>query len=337
MSRRVLVIGTGSIGERHLRCFSQTGRAVMSICEPNEKLRRRIEGTYQVERSHPDLADFLADPPEAAIICTPAQLHVPIATQLAELGVHLLIEKPVSTSIAGVEELALIAQYQKITVAVAYVLRTNPSLSAMRDAIHSGRFGEPVQLVFSSGQNFPFFRPAYRETYYASRATGGGAIQDALTHGMNAAEWLIGPITKLAADAGHQLLAGVDVEDTAHVIARHGSVMASYSLNQYQAPNETTFTVVCTGGTLRCQLHRARWLWQVSPELDWTEGGHHPVERDEMFVAQANMFLDAVDQQSRPLCTLDQGLQSLRVNLAVLRAADQRTWQTIDLEGSFNG
>jgi predicted dehydrogenase len=333
VSHRVLIIGVGSIGERHLRCFQQTGRAVISVCEPNEKLCQQIENTYTVDRCRANLDDFLADPPDAAVVCTPSPMHVPIASKLADVGVHLLIEKPLSTSIAGVAELASISQRRQVTVAVAYVLRTDPALSAMRDAILSGRFGDPLQLVFACGQNFPFFRPAYREIYYASHATGGGAIQDALTHGINAAEWLIGPMTEVAADASHQLLDGVEVEDTAHVIARHGNVMASYSLNQYQAPNETTFTVVCSDGTLRCQLHRSRWSWQVSPESDWTEGGHYPAERDHMFVAQANMFLDAIEQRSPPLCTLEEGLQTLRVNLAVLRSADQRTWQTINPQG----
>ncbi len=329
MNHRVLVIGTGSIGERHLRCFANTQRAVIWICEPNDDLRQRIENTYAPERCSAQLSDLLADPPDAAVICTPAPLHLSMARQLAEAGVHLLIEKPLGTSTEGVDELAALAEQRKITVAVAYVLRTNRSLSAMRDAIESGRFGTPLQLVFTGGQHFPFYRPAYREVYYADRATGGGAIQDALTHGFNAAEWLIGPITEVAADASHQLLPGVDVEDTVHVIARHGAVMASYSLNQYQAPNETTFTVVCTEGTLRCQLHRSRWFWQVSPESDWTLGGYHPVERDEMFAAQANRFLDAIEQQCTPLCTLAEGLQTLRVNLAVLRAADERSWQAI--------
>jgi predicted dehydrogenase len=251
---------------------------------------------------------------------------------LAAAGVQLLIEKPLSTSTDGLDQLAGVCERRQTKVAVAYVLRAHQSLSAMRDAILSGRFGHPLQLVFVAGQDFPHFRPAYREIYYASRRTGGGAIQDALTHGVNAAQWLIGPMTEVAADASHQMLEGVEVEDTVHVIARHGDVMASYSLNQYQAPNETTFTVVCREGTLRCQLHRDRWSWQTSPQSDWTEAGHHPIERDDLFVSQANMFLDVIEERARPLCTLDEGAQTLRANLAILAAAEQRSWQRVGAE-----
>src|SRR5690606_32808909 len=129
-----------------------------------------------------------------------------------------------------------------VVAGVAYVYRAHPALEEMRQAIASGRFGRPVELVAVLGQHFPFYRPAYRTIYYRDRATGGGAIQDALTHVLNAGEWLVGPITRLACDAEHLVLDGVDVEDTVHLLARHGRVMASYSLNQHQAPNESTIT-----------------------------------------------------------------------------------------------
>ena len=48
----------------------------------------------------------------------------------------------------------------------------------------------------------------------------------------------------------------MDVEDTVHVLARHGDVLASYSLNQHQAPNEVTLTVVCERGTVRWEARR---------------------------------------------------------------------------------
>lgn len=328
-SPRILIVGVGSIGERHLRCFGETDRAILSICEVNDQLRDDIAGRYGVDRCFSGIDEVFEDLPDAAVICTPAHLHVPIAIRLAEAGVHLLIEKPLSTSLASVEQLLEIVEENRLTAGVAYVLRMHAVLAEMRDAIRSGRFGRPVQLIFQSGQHFPFYRPAYREIYYRDRATGGGAIQDALTHGLNAAEWLIGPITQVAADADHQVLDGVDVEDTVHVIARHDSVMACYSINQHQAANETTLTIVCTDGTLRCELHHQRWLWQISPEATWTEASRHSYERDDLFVAQAEMFLDALAGNCEVACSLSAALQTLKVNMAVLEAAEQREWRRL--------
>lgn len=326
---RVLVIGVGSIGERHLRCFLNTDRVEAAFVEVNSTLRETIAGRYPAARPYATLEAGLADEPELAVIATPAQLHIPMARQLAEAGVHLLIEKPLSTSLAGIEPLIETAVKRGIKVSIAYVYRSHPVLTAMRKEILSGRFGKPVQLITVSGQHFPTYRPAYRTIYYTKRETGGGAIQDALTHLINAGEWLLGPIDRLVADAAHQVLEGVEVEDTVHLLARHGSVLANYGMNQYQAPNETSITVVCERGTAQFQAHENAWRWMTEPGQAWTVEKFPPMERDTMFVAQANQFLDVVEGNAEPLCTLDEGLQTLKVNLAALASLDNRTWQAI--------
>lgn len=327
-THHVLVIGTGSIGERHLRCFLATGRATVSFVEVNDALRQIIAERYSV-RGFSDLDAAIVRPPAVAVICTPAPMHVPMATQLVEAGVHVLIEKPLSTTLDGIERLRETVRARRVTAAVAYVHRANPVLAGARAAIRDGRFGKPVELVAVCGQHFPTFRPAYRTIYYKERATGGGAIQDALTHIINAGEWLVSPIDRLVADASHQVLEGVEVEDTVHVLARHGAALASYSLNQHQAPNELTITVICERGTVRFENHENRWRWMTKPGEQWHDETFPPLERDTLFIAQANAFLDAVEGKAAPLCSLDEGLQTLRVNLAALASVESRNWQEI--------
>ncbi|MBI5758364.1 MAG: Gfo/Idh/MocA family oxidoreductase [Planctomycetales bacterium] len=333
---KVLIIGVGSIGERHLRCFRTTGRADVTFVEVNDSLRQTIAERYGV-RGFADLDAALAEQPTAAVISTPAPLHVPLATKLAERGLHLLIEKPLSTTTAGIELLRQTIHDRGVIAGVAYVNRCHPALTAMRRAILDGRFGRPLELVAVCGQHFPTYRPAYRSIYYTDHATGGGAIQDALTHVVNAGEWLLGPIERLVADAAHQVLDGVTVEDTVHLLARHGHVLASYSLNQHQAPNETAITVVCERGTVRWESHEHRWRWMIAPGDAWTDERIEPLERDTLFVAQAHAFLDAVEGKAPLPCSLDEGLQTLRVNLAALASAANRSWQDIVVQPGANG
>ncbi|MEX0711103.1 MAG: Gfo/Idh/MocA family oxidoreductase [Pirellulales bacterium] len=325
---RLLVIGAGSIGERHVRCFQATGRADVAVCDIDHARAAEVAATYAA-RCHPDLDAALAAAPEAAVIATPADLHVALAARLAERGVHLLIEKPLGTSLDAVERLRELVAERRLVAAVAYVYRLHPALAAMRQAVVEGRFGEPVELVAVAGQHFPTYRPAFRQTYYARRASGGGAIQDALTHVVNAAEWLIGPAERVVADAGRQVLDGVDVEDTVHLLARHGGVPASYALNQHQAPNELSITVVCRGGTARFEYHRDRWRWKTRPDEAWHDEACQPLTRDGLFTAQAEVFLDALEGLRQPPCSLDEGIQTLRVNLAALASVDRRAWQAV--------
>src|SRR5262249_62426220 len=164
-----------------------------------------------------------------------------------------LIEKPLSTNLEGVDRLRHVVRERGVTAAVGYVYRCHPSLAALREAVIGEQFGRAVELVAVCGQHFPTYRPAYRDIHYRDRVTGGGAIQDALTHIVNAGEWLLCPVDRLVAAAAHLVLDHVAVEDTVHLLARHGSALASYSLNQHQAPNEMTLTVIGEQGTARCE------------------------------------------------------------------------------------
>jgi predicted dehydrogenase len=329
-AHHVVVIGAGSIGERHIRCFLATGRARVSFVETIAERRDEVAQRYPAANAVASVDDAPAARATAAVIATPAPTHVPLAAKLIAAGVHVLVEKPLAVSMEGVEPLQQqLAAKRGVVAAVAYVYRSHPALADMRAAILSGRFGKPLQLVVTAGQDFAFYRPAYRQTYYASPAAGGGAVQDALTHLINAGEWLAGPIDSLVADAAHLAIEGVDVEDTVHVIARHGDVMGSYTLNQHQAPNETTITVVCARGTARFEYHNSRWWFATRPDEGWTDAPSAALERDELFVRQANAFLDAAEGKSPPPCPLADGIQTLRVNLAILRRVETRGWQAV--------
>ncbi len=324
--KRILIIGGGSIGERHLRCFLGTGRAEVGLCDVNEKLRTDVAQRYNVEHTYSSLSDALDAKFDAAVICTPANLHISMAIDIARRNMGIMIEKPLSISLDRIDELKAAIESKQLAVSVAYVLRHHPALRAVKQRINSGEFGRPVQVVFTGGQHFPFYRPAYRETYYTRHATGGGAIQDALTHIVNAAEWIVGPVTRLVADAEHFVLEGVDVEDTVHLITRHDNVMGSFSMNQHQAPNETTLTVICERGTVRYEAHTARWLTCTEPNTPWKVEEEFQFERDDMFLTQATAYLDQLEGSAGPACSLDEARQTLCANLAALKSLETGNW-----------
>ncbi len=327
---RVLVIGGGSIGERHVRCFGRTGRADVFLCEPRADIRARVEATYGLPATFASLDEALRQPFAAAVICSPAHLHIPMARQLAARRIATLIEKPLGANLDGAAE--LVAEAADTPMAIAYVYRCVPAIEAVRSLLATGELGRIVEIVAVCGQHFPLYRPAYREIYYTRHETGGGAIQDALTHVVNAGEWLVGPVTGAFADAAHCVLDGVDVEDTVHVVARHGGVLGAYVLNQHQAPNELTITVVCDRGAVRAELHAGRWLTCREPGTAWEVRQTFASERDDAFMRQAELFLDCVEGRAPPRCSLAEGVQTLRVNLALLESARSRRW--VDLAAS---
>lgn len=316
----LLLIGCGSIGERHLRCFQKTGRCTVTACDTSAPLRIAMEERYGVaafESLEAALDDGRFD---AAVICTPAPLHLPMTLTLLAAGLHVFIEKPLAIDTAMVPEVRAALAASRRFAAVAYVYHSMPWIGEARQFIQAGSFGKCLHVSTNSGQHFPTFRPAYRDIYYARHDQGGGAVQDALTHLVNAVEWIIGPCTRVFCDASHQALEGVTVEDTVNVNARHGDILVSHAITQFQAPNESTLLFHCENGSVKIEGHEQRWGALRRGETAWSWNKAPLKERDDLFISQAHSFLDGIEGRETPLCTFEEAVQTLTFNQAALRS-----------------
>ncbi len=309
-----------------MRCFQGTGRARVTACDADPALLQTLAGTYQVTTATDWQQAMASSKFDAVVICTPAHLHVPMATQVLERGLHVLIEKPLSQSLGGVTELIRARDRAGRQAAVAYILLVYPLLNAAREFLQAGELGPIRHVTCTSGQHFPGGRPAhavhYSKTYYRDRKTGGGAIQDALTHTANWMESVIGPTDSVLCDCAHQVLPDVTVEDTVNLSARHGDILVNYTLNQFQAPNEATLQFNTARGSVKIELHHHRWGLFRLGDKDWTWHEVPPLERDTPFITQASRFLDQIEGAPARLCSLEAALQTLRFNLSALASAE---------------
>ena len=113
-----LIIGVGSIGERHLRNFLRIEGVECSIAEVNADTRKKISGEDKVQSSFADYRETNPADFDGAVVCVPANLHVPIATELVKAGTHVLIEKPLAVLPDGIEDVialhfgALLVEYR---------------------------------------------------------------------------------------------------------------------------------------------------------------------------------------------------------------------------------
>jgi predicted dehydrogenase len=324
----ILVIGGGSIGERHLRCFQAIGCTV-ALCDTNADRLHELAGKFHLARTFTDLALAAKENWYGVVIATPANLHAEHAIAIAPSTAALLIEKPLCTRLEDAQRLP--AALKDKVVQVGYVLRFNPATQHVRQLLNEGVIGSLHQVTIVAGQNFPSLRPAYRQTYYQSHATGGGAVQDAATHLFDMVQYLAGPLDWIFCDYAHQEVADVEVEDTVHLIGRANGerVLVSIALNQFMAPNETHLQLNGSRGSLaiRFHEHRAGMLMLGDSEWTWTE----PLveERDDLFREQAQAFLSAAVGQEPPLCGLEDGIRALKVNLAALQSGRTRTVETL--------
>jgi predicted dehydrogenase len=319
-----MIVGCGSIGERHLRTFLRTGRCRVIACDTDEEKRTCMASRYKVPSTGNWQETLKTGEIYATVIATPADSHVPLAKESLQSGCHCLIEKPLALDLDGTDGLLFTQGQSGRAVAVAYVHRCRPAFIAAAAFLRSGRFGRILHVTAVSGQDFAALRPAYQLVYYRARSTGGGAIQDALTHMVNAVEWVLGPSESVFCTADHLAIPGVEVEDTVAAIAKNGSTIVSYSLNQFQAPNETTLQFNAENGSVKVEFASNRWATLSKGDSDWSWQNCPIPELDALFVAQAHAFLDRCNGKSSSLATLEEGIQAVAFNVAAFESLATR-------------
>lgn len=318
---RILVVGAGSIGERHTRCFIATGRAEVAICEPREARRAEVAERYPLVGAYRLLDEAPLDEFDCLVVCVPAHLHVPMAMRGLEAGCHLLIEKPLALTLGEAEEMAEAAESAGTVVGVAYTYRSMPFLQDMKRAVEEGHIGPVRQAVAVWGQHFPLYRPDYKQIYYRSPETGGGALQDAATHIINYMQWVLGLERTVYCAAEHLVLEGVEVEDTVAIVCKYpGRAISTICLNQFQWNNDGLIELAGEAGTVR--FVAAQMRLSLYTDGEWRDTEYH-CERDDYYIWQAHNFLDAIEGKGSVLCTVRQALETVRTVVAAQRSWDE--------------
>lgn len=142
------VIGTGVWGETHLLAYSSSPQIrLVAACDKNEQLGRQRAERYGAGMFTTDYRELLAcEDVKAVSIVTPDFLHCEIAVAAAEAGKHILIEKPMATTVEDCRAMMDAAAANNVTLMVDFHNRFNPSFLALKQAIDAGKMGEPQMI-----------------------------------------------------------------------------------------------------------------------------------------------------------------------------------------------
>jgi len=318
-----LIIGVGSIGERHLRNFLRLEGVRCSIAEVSPGTRERVAQAYPVEASFGDYRDADLAGYDGVVICVPANLHVAIAKEVVAAGIHVLTEKPLAMSLEGVAELRQLREEKGVTAAVAFCLRTDPLINEAKARIDSGELGTVRWAHYYSGQYWPRMRKDYPPAYALRRETGGGAIPDHLVHVVNSLEWFFGDVEAVSAYQWHMALEGIATEDAGGACLRFAAgQVAQLGICLFQRDTTAGLQLIGDKGTIRMAGGADR-LRIFSDEKDcWLDGDATPLDRDDLFMAQAQHFVDCIQGRAAPRCTIEDGERTLRTVLAALESVD---------------
>ncbi len=143
------LIGTGTWGETHLKLYSTDPRVRLAcICDINEELVKRRAGEYGAESWTTDYHELLArDDVQAVAVVTPDFLHREIALAAAAAGKHILLEKPMATTVAECEEINAAVAKAGVKLMIDFHNRFNTPFTQTKAAIEAGEIGEPQMIA----------------------------------------------------------------------------------------------------------------------------------------------------------------------------------------------
>jgi len=322
---RILIAGLGAIGQRHARNLREIlGKDLELHAYRRRRLRHVIteslerDDSRDVEsvlgiRSHDDLDAALAERPDAVFVCTPSSQHLDIAQRAADAGCHLFIEKPISHTLDGLDGLAATVRAKRLVALVGCQWRFHPQVRMLRDAIATRSLGVLRLAHIDYAEYLPDWHPYedYR-TSYAARADLGGGVVLTQIHDYDLAWWLFGAPKRVSASGGRLSDLEIDVEDTVDVLLEGGQLPVK--ITQTLASRERR-RLVSVAGDMR------------SLEIDLLNTPSY--ERNRMFVDEVRHFVSCVRGEARPLTPLGEGIEVLRIALAVKRS--MRTGRTVEL------
>src|SRR5713226_647406 len=184
-----LIIGCGSIGERHLHNLKKIGINDIAIYDSCRKRVDELSKKYNAKKFY-SLDSALSFRPDFSVICTYPNSHSHLADACIDVNSHLFIEKPISTDIKSIKTTLARAQSKNLKVAVGYNLRFDKGLNLLKRKAQRHEIGTILSVFGQWGQNIKSWRPGsnYKNHYVLKK--GGGIILDD-SHEYDYVRWLL--------------------------------------------------------------------------------------------------------------------------------------------------
>jgi predicted dehydrogenase len=325
----VAVVGLGPASQPHARSLLDLAERV----EVKWAASRTEESGTAFAREYPfpvttDIGRAISDPGVAAVlVLTPANAHLAVARAALEAGKHVLVEKPLETTLARAEELVSTGRRSELRLGVVLQHRFRPASVRLRELLAGGQLG----AVEAASLSVPWWRP---QSYYdaAGRGTlardGGGVLLSQAIHAVDLFRSLLGVGTVISSQVRTTTLHRMETEDhvTALMTLGNGAPASLLATTAAYPGSPEAMNIIgsdgsvdLTGGALT-----ARWLdgREESVEAEGKSGSgasimDFPHDAHRALIAD---FLDAVENGRDPAVTGEEALATQRLIADIIRA-----------------
>lgn len=341
------IVGCGKVAHLHAVGLTQLEEsAFTAVCSRNGERAQAFAEKYGVE-AYTDVEEMMRDSGvEAVVVCTPHPAHRETSVSLLQAGVHVLVEKPLASSLDDCDAMISAARSAGVNLGTISQRRFYEPVQRLHTAIVEGKIGKPVVgMVLMLGWR--------DEAYYQSdpwrgkwEEEGGGVLVNQAPHQLDLLQWFMGPIEELFGYSENLNHPYIEVEDTAVAVIRFknggvGNILVSNSQKpgifgkvHVHGENGATVGVQTEGGAMfvagmsEVEEPPLNDLWTVPGEEALLEEfnrqdteSFRKIKASEHYIKlnQQN-FLQAILNGTEPLVTGEEGRKTVELFTAIYRS-----------------
>jgi predicted dehydrogenase len=320
------LIGTGLWGEMHAKTYASSPEVEFkALCDLREDRAREIAGKYGVANCYTDYKKLLErDDISAVSIATPDFAHTEIAVAAAKAGKHILIEKPLATSVEDCEKiLAAVRKAKNIKFMVDFHNRWNPPFANVKSAIEGGDLGKPMLMYVRL--NDAISVPANMLSW-ASKSEVAWFVG---SHAVDLTRWLFNDeVSRVYAVSRSEVLKekGVDTPDFYEAILEFENGGVATVENCWILPNslptviDFKFQIIGSEGAVYIDLSSHGVIQKYTEEASNPDVFVYPTIHGKPMgfgIESIKHFVDCVVKDEDPMVTGEDGLAATRIICAI--------------------
>jgi predicted dehydrogenase len=317
---KALVIGYGSIGKRHIENLSKIPKMKIFVLTT-----RSYDDFLKTKKCFivKSIKSAISHNPDFAIIANETNIHVKFAKILSKAGIHLFIEKPLSDSIRGINELSQTTYEKKLVTFMGFNFRFHPGIKIIKKLITEKKIGKIISVLVENSSYLPDWHPNenYTKSYSARKELGGGVVLTSI-HELDYLYWFFGDVKKIVSITEKISNLKINVEDSASIILKFkNNVTAEIHLDYFQRPSSRYCKLIGTEGTIYWNMNKNEVKIFDIKKKKWLIKKFSKFDYNSMYVEELKHFINCIKNKTHTINNLKSGVSTLKIALAVKHAS----------------